>query len=708
VKRLLLLLGLIGTVALTFGGCGVEEEGLSTGDAGLGGAGTGGTGVGGGTCFPGSKVCDVGSGPVCNPADVPEFGCSGTTQCDPCNLPNAKATCGNGLCVIESCLGDYQDCDGNPTNGCESNKFTDSNNCGSCGKDCQAPPNNKGWICNGDTTNPACEVNECCPTGDPSCVTKAECDGDKSTCEDTAGDPNHCGFCNNKCNLAHAQSACSQSMCVVTQCDTGYANCDGNDANGCETNISNDVGNCGTCGKVCNTTNGGAQCVNGNCQIQCSAGFGNCDNNVDNGCETNTTNNPLHCNGCGKKCNSTNGTATCGNSQCGINCNSGFGNCDNNVANGCETNTTTNANHCGGCGNKCPTPSGGTAFCSTSTCGDNCGALTVCSGNPSYCADTTKDVNNCNTCGNICPNNVANSAPTCVNKVCGFNCNSGYNKCGAGSTTCYDVGSDPTHCGSNCINCPGAASGTSDPTCASGTCGFNCKTPTPNKCGNNCVNLQSDKNNCKVCGTKCTDPANGVNNCVAGTCTITCNGTLTECGGSCVDTQTDESNCGGCGTTCGANQLCCGGNCKDKLSDNNNCGNCGVTCTSTQDCCTGACVDTDSDPNKCGSCTNKCGSTEICSGGTCSCPPAKPDTCNSTCVDKQTDPNNCGSCGTTCGSGATCSGGTCTCSTGNWCDGTNGLKGCFACCGPNGQKAECAGGEQCCNGSCIPNAQTCP
>ena len=34
-------------------------------------------------------------------------------------------------------------------------------------------------------------------------------------------------------------------------CDPGYADCDGNPANGCETNLDTDTGNCGSCGTAC-------------------------------------------------------------------------------------------------------------------------------------------------------------------------------------------------------------------------------------------------------------------------------------------------------------------------------------------------------------------------------------------------------------------------------------------------------------------------
>lgn len=36
------------------------------------------------------------------------------------------------------------------------------------------------------------------------------------------------------CNLPHSTSTCQQGKCVITACDAGFGNCDGNVSNGCE------------------------------------------------------------------------------------------------------------------------------------------------------------------------------------------------------------------------------------------------------------------------------------------------------------------------------------------------------------------------------------------------------------------------------------------------------------------------------------------
>ena len=49
---------------------------------------------------------------------------------------------------------------------------------------------------------------------------------------------------------ANASAMCMGSSCDF-ECDAGFADCDGNKANGCEASITDDVKNCGGCGKVC-------------------------------------------------------------------------------------------------------------------------------------------------------------------------------------------------------------------------------------------------------------------------------------------------------------------------------------------------------------------------------------------------------------------------------------------------------------------------
>jgi hypothetical protein len=107
----------------------------------------------------------------------------------------------------------------------------------------------------------------------------------------------------------HMTPACTGGECTYT-CNAGYGNCDGNPDNGCETDLNFDVNNCGACGHKCNSTNGSAYCYYGQCQIQCAAGYGDCDS-PSNGCETDLST-PENCGSCFRNCSSMGaGNVTC-------------------------------------------------------------------------------------------------------------------------------------------------------------------------------------------------------------------------------------------------------------------------------------------------------------------------------------------------------------------------------------------------------------
>jgi len=171
----------------------------------------------------------------------------------------------------------------------------------------------------------------------------------------TQTDPNNCGTCGTVCSFANATGTCASGVCQVGSCNAGFANCDGNGANGCEINTATSVNNCGACGNVCSFANATATCAGGACSIgSCNPGFANCDGNSANGCEINTATSVNNCGACGNVCTFANGSGGCFSGTCQLLvCNAGFANCDGNSANGCETNTNTSANNCGACGNVC-------------------------------------------------------------------------------------------------------------------------------------------------------------------------------------------------------------------------------------------------------------------------------------------------------------------------------------------------------------------
>src|SRR6185436_120507 len=117
-------------------------------------------------------------------------------------------------------------------------------------------------------------------------------------------------------------------------------------------NTNTNASNCGACGNICTNAHGTTTCTTGACVPSCTAGFGNCDGNATNGCETNTNTSITSCGACGTACNYANAAGVCNTGVCALGtCNAGFGNCDANNANGCEANLNTTAANCGACGN---------------------------------------------------------------------------------------------------------------------------------------------------------------------------------------------------------------------------------------------------------------------------------------------------------------------------------------------------------------------
>jgi choice-of-anchor A domain-containing protein len=129
----------------------------------------------------------------------------------------------------------------------------------------------------------------------------------------------HCPcYGNNTCNLG---LTCTSQLCVNLP-GTGGANTGGAASgggmgtgdgsidcpigetlcgSGCADLIA-DNANCGACGVVCSAAHGSASCVNGLCTIVCNRGYGDCDQNAANGCEVLLTTDVNNCGGCGKAC----------------------------------------------------------------------------------------------------------------------------------------------------------------------------------------------------------------------------------------------------------------------------------------------------------------------------------------------------------------------------------------------------------------------
>jgi alpha-tubulin suppressor-like RCC1 family protein len=224
-----------------------------------------------------------------------------------------------------------------------------------------------------------------------------------------------CQACGVACPvLPHASTICTSSTCQIGVCDDGWGDCNLDVNDGCESPLTT-MQNCGYCGNGCptNTASTTFTCASGtqfHCLATCtSPNFGNCNAIIADGCETTLTNTVNHCGLCNAPCPTKPNTfVSCISSVCTYTCNSGFGNCDNDMTtNGCEVNLMTDSSHCG----TCPTSCAGLFPNSTSICISGTCSMGPCNTNYQNCDGLTangcesnklSDPNNCMTCGNAC------------------------------------------------------------------------------------------------------------------------------------------------------------------------------------------------------------------------------------------------------------------------------------------------------------------
>jgi hypothetical protein len=301
----------------------------------------------------------------------------------------------------------------------------------------------------------------------------ADCNGQPDDgCETSIDTVSNCGNCATECTNDHGTTRCAltgETTACAPVCAAGFADCDLNPGNGCETNLNGDSLNCGACGTACPANGGTASCVAGICGVSsCNAGFGDCQNIGK--CTINLQTDPLNCGNCGNACPNSHGTASCNAGICQIRCDTGWGDCNaasedggSSPADGCETklnvpDSTGGVPNCGACGNNCSRRSYTTidlAECELGTCARDCLYGTgdcdnnrddpACTGSSCGCeVSFGSNANNCGACGHAC------KGGACVNDAC--QCpdsepKSGSTKCSLASTvSCGAYGSSGCAC----------------------------------------------------------------------------------------------------------------------------------------------------------------------------------------------------------------------------------------------------------------------
>jgi serine/threonine protein kinase len=141
-------------------------------------------------------------GRECVSIDRPDYGCGGDS-CLSCRVVNATARCNQRHeCDVAVCYQAFDDCDGESKNGCETNVRIDPDHCGGCGRRCPSLP--------------------------------------------------------------HATRGCGD-VCTIWACQTGFRDCNGISADGCEVSTLSDPANCGRCGAACAP---GQKCRHGECSAK--------------------------------------------------------------------------------------------------------------------------------------------------------------------------------------------------------------------------------------------------------------------------------------------------------------------------------------------------------------------------------------------------------------------------------------------------------
>ncbi len=226
----------------------------------------------------------------------------------------------------------------------------------------------------------------------------------------------------------------SQNLCPVTECPGGRDTCPGGDL--CGTKLLSDSQNCGACGNVCPELgdpdfpgyfvfplNAQSRCIEGRCTLACPTTFLDCNGRIEDGCEADTTSDANNCGSCTRHCDA---GVPCIGGECG--CLPGQTACPdmNGESESFSCSNLDSIYNCGICGNACAegqTCVGGTCQCPEGQIVCNVYDIVVQSEIPS-CINPASDDANCGRCDNPCPSSPKWKPPPnmhygCVMGSCG-------------------------------------------------------------------------------------------------------------------------------------------------------------------------------------------------------------------------------------------------------------------------------------------------
>jgi alpha-tubulin suppressor-like RCC1 family protein len=415
-------------------------------------------------CDEGSFDCDGDPGNGCESQLHDEASCGACGVA--CSIKNGKGSCASGACALASCDQGFADCDGALENGCEQS-LKSATSCGACGSAC--PP--------GQT----CSTGVCAPDACPPLT--ADCDGDAANgCETSLASLTSCGGCGVPCGFFEGKGSCDGGTCTLAACDVWHGDCDGNPENGCETSVLTSPAHCGGCGQACKLDQAQGLCLAGVCHVTvCLPGFGSCNGDSTDGCETSLTS-ADDCGQCGVSCGE---HGACEQGECA--CEPGFARCGETCV-----DLQGDADNCGSCGNSCQLG----AICADGSCACPTGSQPC----GQACTNTSSDPQNCGQCGVACQGGSA-----CTQGQCGPTCAPGKTSCGG---VCVELSTDLKNCGFCGNVCPDAPPGPGGPPgCVNGLCAMACG-PGLLDCDGTpgCETSALDDKNCGACGNACSTP----------------------------------------------------------------------------------------------------------------------------------------------------------------------------------------------------------